>query len=67
MLLAALLVIPTIVIEQSDAGEPWDTVAAVMNWATWLAFLAEAVITIAVVPDRSRCFGTIRLRSRSSS
>jgi voltage-gated potassium channel len=54
MLLAALLVIPTIVIEQSDVGEPWDTVAVVLNWATWLAFLAEAVIMLAVVPDRSR-------------
>jgi voltage-gated potassium channel len=54
MLLAALLVIPTIVIEQSDVGEPWDTVAVVLNWATWLAFLAEAVIMLAVVPDRLR-------------
>jgi voltage-gated potassium channel len=54
MLVAALLVIPAIVIEQSEVAEPWDTVAVVLNWATWLAFLAELVIMLAVVPDRSR-------------
>jgi hypothetical protein len=54
MLVAALLVIPAIVIEQSDVAEPWDTIALVLNWATWLAFLAEAVLMLAVVPDRSR-------------
>lgn len=52
MLLAALLVIPAIAIELSDLGEPWDTLAVVLNWATWLAFAAELVIMLAVVPDR---------------
>lgn len=52
MLVAALLVIPAIVIEQSNVGEPWDTIAVVLNWATWLAFVAEVVIMLAVVPDR---------------
>lgn len=37
MLVAALAVIPVIVIEQSSVGEPWDTVAAAANWAIWLA------------------------------
>lgn len=54
MLVAALLVIPTIAIEQSDAGQPWDSIAAVLNWAIWLAFLGEAVAMLAVVPDRGR-------------
>jgi len=39
MVIAALLVIPVLVIGESDFGEPWDTVATVLNWATWLAFL----------------------------
>lgn len=52
MLVAALLVIPAIAIEQSSVGEPWDTVAVVINWATWLAFLGEAIVMLAVVPDR---------------
>ena len=54
MLVAALLVIPALAIEQSDLGEPWDTAAVVLNWATWLAFLVELVVMLAVVPDRGR-------------
>ena len=54
MLVAALLVIPALAIEQSDVGEPWGTVAVVLNWATWLAFLGELVLMLAVVPDRGR-------------
>lgn len=54
MMVAALVVIPVVVIEASDFGEPWETVGAVLNWATWLAFLAEAVVMLSVVPDRWR-------------
>ena len=52
MLVAALLVIPAIAIESSDVGEPWDTVATVLNWGTWLAFLAEALLMLSVVDSR---------------
>ena len=52
MVIAALLVIPVIVIEESPVGEPWDTLALVANWAIWLAFLTEAVVMLAVVPNR---------------
>ncbi len=52
MLAAALLVIPTIVIEDSATGAPWSVVAGVLNWATWLAFLIEVIVMLAVVPDR---------------
>jgi voltage-gated potassium channel len=52
MLVAALLVIPAIAIESSDVGEPWDTVALVLNWSTWLAFLAEALLMLSVVDSR---------------
>lgn len=54
LLLAALLVIPAIAIEQSDVGDPWDTIAAALNWSIWLAFVAEAVLVLHVVPDRGR-------------
>jgi voltage-gated potassium channel len=54
LIVAALLVIPVIVIEESPVGEPWDSIAAVLNWLIWLAFLAEAVTMLAVVPDRRR-------------
>ena len=54
MLVAALLVIPLLVLEESNLDEPWTTVAACLNWGTWLAFLAEVVVMLAVVPDRAR-------------
>jgi voltage-gated potassium channel len=52
MIVAALLVIPVVVIDARDYGEPWETVGAVLNWATWLAFLCEAVAMLALVPNR---------------
>ena len=54
MLVAAVLVIPLLILEESDLGAPWTTVAAVLNWGTWLAFLAELIVMLAVVPDRRR-------------
>ena len=53
-LIAALLTIPAIAIEQSSAGQPWDTLASVLNWVIWTAFLAEAVLMLRVVDDRWR-------------
>ncbi len=54
MLIAALLVIPVIAVEQSDVGGPWRTVAGVLNWAIWIAFTVELVVMLAVVPDSFR-------------
>ncbi len=54
LLAAALLTIPLIAIEQSGVGEPWDSIATVLNWVTWLAFLGEAIAMLAVVPNRGR-------------
>ena len=51
-MIAALLVIPVLVIEQSDAGDPWKTLAVALNWFIWLVFLAEFVTLLIVVPDR---------------
>jgi hypothetical protein len=44
MLVAALRVILVIAIEQSDLGEPWTTIAGVLNWAIWIAFATELVV-----------------------
>ena len=52
LLAAALLTIPAIIIEQSQAAEPWDTIAVVLNWTIWLAFLGELVVMLSVVRDR---------------
>jgi hypothetical protein len=34
LLVAALLTIPAIAIEHGNAGYPWDTVGAILNWTT---------------------------------
>jgi voltage-gated potassium channel len=52
MLIAAVLVIPAIVIEESTAGQSWHDVALVLNWTIWLAFLTELVVMLAVVRSR---------------
>ena len=54
LLVAALLMVPAIAIEQSSVGEPWDSVALVLNWVAWLAFVSELVVMLAVVPDRGK-------------
>ena len=54
VLVAALLVIPVIAIEESAVRKPWPTVAAVANWAIWITFAAEFVTLIVVAPNRSR-------------
>lgn len=54
VVVAALLTIPILIIQESDLGDPWGTVATVLNWGTWLTFLAEAVVMISVVPDRRK-------------
>ncbi len=54
LLVAALLTIPAIAIEQSDVGQPWDTIASVLNWVIWTAFLAEAILMLRLVDDRWR-------------
>jgi voltage-gated potassium channel len=50
MVIAALLVIPLLVIEDSNLGEPWDTIGVILNWGTWLAFAAELVVMLYVTP-----------------
>jgi voltage-gated potassium channel len=52
VLIAALLVIPVIVIEQSDLSDLWKLLATVLNWLIWLVFLAELVTLLAVAPNR---------------
>ena len=54
LLIAALLTVPAIAIEQSDLGEPWDTFAVVLNWTIWTAFVTEIVVMLSVVPDKGR-------------
>ena len=54
LLVFALLTIPAIVFEYVDQGEPWDAIGVALNSSIWLAFVAEVVIMLRVVPDRGR-------------
>ncbi len=58
LLIAAVLVVPVIAIEQSDAGDPWRSLAEVTNWAIWIAFAIELVVMLGVVDDRWRWLRT---------
>ena len=54
VVVAALLTIPILIIQESAFGEPWGTVATILHWVTWLTFFGEAVVMLAVVPDRRK-------------
>lgn len=52
MLVAAVVAIPAIVIEQSHADPSLSRVANILDWVTWLLFLGEAVVLLVRSPDR---------------
>ncbi len=52
MLVAAVLVIPAIVVETSDASGGLKDAAAMLNWAIWFVLIAEIVAMLTVVPSR---------------
>ena len=54
MMVSALLMIPVIAIQQSDASEELRVIADVLNWTIWLAFVAELVVMLMVVPNKRR-------------
>jgi voltage-gated potassium channel len=54
LLVAALLTLPAVAIHESQSGTGLDTIAGALNWATWVPFLIEVVVMLAVVPDRRR-------------
>jgi voltage-gated potassium channel len=56
VVIAAMLTIPILVIQESDLAAPWPQVAEVLNWVTWATFLVEAVVMLALVPNRRQWF-----------
>jgi voltage-gated potassium channel len=52
VIVAALLTIPLVLIQESNLAEPWPMVGTVLNWATWLTFATEVVVMLAIVPSR---------------
>jgi voltage-gated potassium channel len=49
--IAALLVIPDLILEEQPLRESWHRVAVVGNWAIWLAFLGEFVAIVLLASD----------------
>ena len=54
LIFAALLAIPTIIVQESDLGGSWETLAAVLDWCIWAVFAANLAIMLSVVPNRRR-------------
>src|SRR4028118_780964 len=54
LIVAALLAIPTIVVQETSLGGFWEPLATVMDWCIWGVFAANLVIMLAVVSDRRR-------------
>lgn len=53
LVVAALLVIPVLAVEQARPGQPWEALTGVLNWAIWLVFATEMVVMLAIVPSRA--------------
>jgi voltage-gated potassium channel len=54
ILVAALLVIPVIVIEEANVSDTWKTFGSILNWAIWVTFALEVGVMLAVVPSKRR-------------
>lgn len=54
LLIAALLIVPVLAIEQSAGRGDLRDIAIALNWLSWSAFVAEAVLMLRVVDDRGR-------------
>jgi voltage-gated potassium channel len=54
LIVAALLAIPTIVLQESDLGKGWEILASVLDWSIWAVFAANLVIMLVLIPDRKR-------------
>jgi len=52
LIIAAVLTIPVTILQLSPPAEPLRTIGDILNWMIWLAFLAEAVVMLAVVPSK---------------
>src|SRR5919112_356308 len=54
LIVAALLAIPVIVVQESDLDGFWEPLAAVLDWIIWGVFAANLLVMLAITPDRRR-------------
>lgn len=54
LLVAAALTLPAVILGEVHSAGTVKTVAVALNWGTWLAFLIELLVMLALVPNRWR-------------
>jgi voltage-gated potassium channel len=54
VLIAAFLVIPTIIIEQSNLANSWGGVANILNWLIWTVFVIESIMLFSVAKNKKQ-------------
>ena len=54
LLIAAVLSIPTTILQFTQVSEPLHILGEIPNWLIWLAFLAELVTMLVLTPNRGR-------------
>jgi voltage-gated potassium channel len=54
LIVAALLAIPTIIVQESDLGGFWEILATLLDWCIWAMFAANLAIMLSIVPHRRR-------------
>lgn len=52
ILIAAVLVIPVILLDRENVSSGWKTFGSTLNWIVWAAFATEFVVLLIVMPDR---------------
>lgn len=52
LVVAALLVIPVVVLDETNASGFWGTFGSVLNWVVWSVFAVALVVLLAVTPHR---------------
>lgn len=50
-MIVTLLVIPALIMSFGDYGQPWDTIAVVMNWAIYGWFVLEFLLMMYLTPS----------------
>lgn len=54
MIIAAALTLPSLILLETQETGLLAVISVVLNWGTWLAFLIELIVMLAVVPNRWR-------------
>ena len=52
MIIAAALTLPSLILLETQETGLLNVISVVLNWGTWLAFLIELIVMLAVVPNR---------------